>query len=154
MHGNDMKRDAIIVDIDGTVALRGDRGPYDWHRVLEDEPNRPVIQVVIALQLLGYHTIFLSGRMEQCRADTALWLQRNGLVEDHLNPMFCAHSWDLLMRADSDIRPDELVKDQIFQEKIAPFFDVLCVFDDRNKVVKMWREKHKLTVLHVADGNF
>lgn len=155
MHGDDMtKRQAIIVDIDGTVALRGGRSPYDWHRVLEDEPNRPVLTVVMAMQVLGYRTVFLSGRMEQCRADTALWLQRNGLVQDHTDPMACLFGWDLFMRADGDMRPDDLVKDQIFQEHIEPYFDVLCVFDDRDKVVKMWREKHKLTVLQVAPGDF
>ena len=28
-----------IVDIDGTVAIMGDRSPFDWARVGEDLPN-------------------------------------------------------------------------------------------------------------------
>lgn len=156
-----MKREAIIVDLDGTLALRkpGGRGPYDWDRVLEDEPNVSVIAVVGAMQMCGYHTFFVSGRKEQCREHTALWLQRNGLVENHtmgnfhgVVDGFC--SWQLYMRADNDSRADDLLKDQIFQEKIDPFFKVICVFDDRNSVVRMWREKHRLTVLQVAEGDF
>ena len=38
---------AIIVDIDGTVALHGDeRGHYDYSQVSGDQPNWPVMQVV------------------------------------------------------------------------------------------------------------
>ena len=35
-----------IVDIDGTVAIMGDRSPFDWARVGEDLPKSPVITVV------------------------------------------------------------------------------------------------------------
>jgi len=37
---------AVLVDIDGTVALMGDRSPYDWHRVGSDLPNHAVITAV------------------------------------------------------------------------------------------------------------
>ena len=36
-------RSAVLCDIDGTVALRGDRSPYDTMRVSEDQPNDDVI---------------------------------------------------------------------------------------------------------------
>lgn len=153
------KRLAIIVDIDGTVALKGDRDPYDMSTVLHDKPNMPVISVVGAMQVCGYFTLFTSGRYEIARADTALWLQREGLIENHVagnghgedNGL---HGWKLFMRPDGDGRGDDLLKDEIFQTQIEPFFDVVCVFDDRNRVVRMWREKHGLTVFQVAEGNF
>lgn len=152
-------RQAIIVDVDGTVALRGDRDPYDMSQVLSDAPNLPVIAAVGAMQVCGYFTLFTSGRFEVARADTALWLQRHGLIENHLaggghgedKGMF---GWKLFLRPDGDRRGDDLIKDFIFQKHITPFFEVTVVFDDRNRVVRMWRDKHKLTVLQVADGNF
>lgn len=42
---------AVIVDIDGTVALMDGRSPYDMTRVFEDKPNEPVIAVVRSLGL-------------------------------------------------------------------------------------------------------
>lgn len=45
----EVKPKVWLVDIDGTVALRGERGPFDWDRVGEDKPNGPVIAVVRAL---------------------------------------------------------------------------------------------------------
>ena len=35
-------RDAFIFDLDGTLALMGDRGPFHWDRVGEDKVNEPV----------------------------------------------------------------------------------------------------------------
>lgn len=155
---------AVIVDIDGTVALRGDRDPYDWANVINDKPNEPVILAVAGMWLLGYHLLFVSGRMEQCRQDTALWLQRQHLIESHLAgdghgkivpPEWGAlPGWSLFMRPDGDMRPDDELKSEIYEKHILGNFDVKLVFDDRNKVVRMWRDKHQLTVLQVAEGNF
>src|SRR5690242_417742 len=39
---------AVLVDVDGTVALMGDRSPYDETRLHLDAPNPPVIAVVRA----------------------------------------------------------------------------------------------------------
>lgn len=144
---------AMIVDIDGTVALRGERDPYDWESVLQDEPNPAVIYVVQCLQAWGMHTIFTTGRMEQCREDTLLWLQRNNLVGDHWATGAIA-SFDLLMRPDGDMRPDEVLKSELYVQRIAPFYRVRVVFDDRDKVVKMWRREHGLVVMQVAEGAF
>lgn len=162
MSGNRLIR-AIIVDIDGTVALKGDRDPYDFSRVLEDQPNEPVITAVAGMWLHGFHLLFVSGRMEQCRQHTALWLQRHHLIQDHTagdghgvidTGNWMIPGWSLFMRADGDKRPDDVVKDEIYREQIVGRFTVTAVFDDRDKVVRMWRDTHKLTVFQVADGNF
>src|SRR5262249_50841178 len=58
--------EAFLVDIDGTVAVMGDRSPYDEGRVSEDTPNEPVIRVVRALHRAGYHILFCSGRTDAC----------------------------------------------------------------------------------------
>lgn len=138
-------RDGIwLVDIDGTVAQRHNRGPYDWKRVGEDFPNAPVVAVVQALILAGHPIAYVSGRMEQCRHQTELWLDAN-----------IGH-WDtaegLWMRADGDFRPDTAVKKEIYRRHFARR-KVAGVIDDRASVVRMWRSLG-LTVLHVAEGDY
>lgn len=61
---------AIIVDIDGTVALMGDRSPYDWSKVSEDTINGPVAATTAALRAWAPTVLFVSGRDEQCRQQT------------------------------------------------------------------------------------
>jgi hypothetical protein len=90
----------------------------------------------------GFQLIFVSGRFEKYRAQTTEWLARNGFKEGKL-----------LMRADGDVRKDSTVKREIFDKHIRNYYNVQCVFDDRNQVVEMWR-KLGLTVFQVADGRF
>lgn len=133
---------AAIVDIDGTVALKGARSPFDETRVHEDKPNEPVIAVVRSLFNAGYRIIFVSGRTRGCHDATLQWLR------EHVVPHF-----SLYMRAEGDTRKDSIVKQEIFDRRIRDAFDVECVLDDRNQVVKMWRSLG-LTVLQVAEGAF
>jgi hypothetical protein len=57
------------------------------------------------------------------------------------------------MRKYGDFRQDSIVKREIYERFIAPDYDILCVLDDRNSVVSMWREIG-LTCLQVAEGDF
>jgi predicted kinase len=134
---------AVLVDVDGTAALMGDRNPYDETCVWDDKPNRPVIAVVKAMHAAGHRVIFMSGRTEGCRADTARWL---GV---HVNVIHDG----LYMRAAGDGRADSIVKAELFDRHVRGWFDVRAVFDDRDQVVRMWRAMG-LTVLQVAEGNF
>ncbi|GAA1255263.1 NIF family HAD-type phosphatase [Sphaerisporangium rubeum] len=133
-----------LVDIDGTLALRGDRGPYDWARVGEDTPNAPVVAVVQALVLAGHRVAYLSGRKEHCRHQTEFWLATH------------VGHWDraegLWLRADHDNRSDVKVKREIYRRHFA-HQSVTGVIDDRRSVVAMWRSLG-LTVLQVAEGDF
>lgn len=142
---------AWIVDIDGTLALRGDRSPYDWSRVGEDAPNKPVITVARSLAARS-SLIFMSGRMEQCRHPTLMWLHTH--VCDHPRLPACFTGYPLLMRKDDDNRPDQVVKRELFERHIQGLYEVEGVLDDRDKVVRMWREELGLTCLQVAPGNF
>jgi hypothetical protein len=135
-----------IVDLDGTLALRGDRGPFDWHRVGEDAPNEPVVAMVDALHHDGHTVLYVTDRMEQCREATVEWLREH--VDAPMVP------WNLHMRPDDDYRPDEVVKREIYETKIRGHYDVAGVIDDRAKVVKMWREDLGLLCAQVAPGNF
>lgn len=139
---------AIIVDIDGTVAIHGDeRGHYEYDKISTDTPNRAVIDLVCAVsEDLDNPTrvIFLSGREDRCMDDTKAWLDR------HVGSAY----WDdLFMRKTGDHRPDYIIKQELFDAHIRSDYCVCWVLDDRDQVVKMWREMG-LTCLQVAPGDF
>jgi hypothetical protein len=144
------KTQAVLCDIDGTIALMGKgdptrRGPYDWARVGEDDPCAPVLDLV---RILAQHftVLFVSGRDEVCRPETLKWLTDHGVLD-------LPDDGTLFMRHHKDNRRDDIVKREIYERDIAPHFDVAYVLDDRNQVVAMWRSLG-LTVLQVADGDF
>lgn len=143
----------VICDIDGTLALKGDRSPYDWSKVGLDSVNMPVQYVLNlinsnnALNDEGYTVeratiILLSGRDSVCRKDTEKWLKDNNIPYDYL-----------FMRAEGDKRKDSIVKKEIFDKEIVGKYNVKLVLDDRNQVVQMWRSLG-LTVFQVAEGDF
>ncbi|WP_203711612.1 phosphatase domain-containing protein [Asanoa siamensis] len=135
---------AILVDVDGTLAIRGKRSPYDWSRVGEDQPNPAVIELVQTIMAAGRHRIVvMSGRKEQSRRQTEMWLDAQGIVFD-----------DLCLRADHDDRPDHKTKADLYRRFVAPRYEVAFVIDDRASVVRMWRNTFNLTVCQVADGDF
>jgi predicted kinase len=134
---------AVLVDIDGTVALVGDRSPYDWTRVGFDSPNPAVIGAVRAMHAAGNAIVFCTGRDEQARAETEAWLD-----------LFVGVPYEgLFMRPAGDNRKDALVKQEVFERDIRDRWRVVGVFDDRRQVVRMWRALG-LTVFQVAEGDF
>ncbi len=132
----------VIVDIDGTLALKGDRSPYEWKRVGEDLLNEPVAEAVYAIETA--QVIFVSGRDECCRAETDAWLHDHFLVTGELK---------LFMRPAGDMRDDRIIKREIYEREILGKYNVNFVLDDRDKVVRMWRDLG-LTCFQVADGDF
>ncbi len=134
---------ALLVDIDGTVALMTDRGPYDWHRVGEDTPHRAVIDAVRAMHAAGNAIVFCTGRDESSRARTEAWLDAHvGVAYE-----------ELFMRPRGDSRRDSVVKREIFDRRIRDRWRIVGVFEDRQHVVRMWRSLG-LTVFQVAEGDY
>lgn len=134
----------VLCDIDGTIALRRGRSPYDQSKVLEDAFD-PRMNFLLSSLSEKFKIIFLSGRQDtkQCREDTEKWLKDNlGLSEV-----------TLIMRSEGDFRPDDVVKKELYQKYIKDRYNVVCVFDDRDKVVKMWRSLG-LLCCQVYYGNF
>lgn len=137
---------AIIWDVDGTLAKMNGRSPYDYNKVSTDLPHEDVIQAMRDAYHAGYQNIVLSGREDLCWEDTLEWLQiYTGLPVGGSIPLY--------MRAENDGRADYIVKYEIFTEHIAPFYNVVAVYDDRDQVIDMWR-KIGLRAYQVAPGAF
>ena len=132
--------DVVICDIDGTIAIMKNRSPFDWKKVGEDLPNKVVIE---AVKNSGYHIIFMSGRDSICRTETENWLRH----------YFPVSSWELFMRSNNDNRDDTIVKRELFFNHVHGKYNPRMVFDDRRKVVVMWRSLG-LTCFEVADHDF
>lgn len=134
-------RTAIICDIDGTLAHMKNRSPYDWGRVDTDEVD-PTIKNLLDVLKDKYFIILVSGRDEICREKTEKWLRGNDIPYG-----------TLLMRPEGDIRKDSIVKRELFERCIRPYYDIEFVLDDRNQVVDMWRSLG-LKCLQVQEGDF
>ena len=137
---------AIIVDLDGTLAILGDRNPYDAARCEEDTLDEVVSDIATTYWEKDHHIIFLSGRKETYREQTEAWLKQ--------------HDWHDLpgvhgpfMRASDDGRPDFVVKAELFDQHVRGRFNVKFALDDRNQVVRLWRDMG-IKTLQVADGDF
>ena len=145
----------IIFDLDGTLADIEDRrqlctkenGKMDWDKFFDpeniklDKPNHPVINTLKAFQEAGYRIAIFSGRSASTLDATKEWLREHGI------------NWDILkMRPERNFRPDEQLKLEWLNDMNWKD-DVEMVFDDRQKVVDMWREIG-LTCAQVAPGNF
>mgnify|MGYP003660206015 FL=1 len=149
----------VIFDLDGTLALIDDRrvvstkpnGKINWDIFFDpknidlDKPNLPVIKMAQLLKQQGFRIVILSGRLKTTKDATVQWLKKFDVPFDVIK-----------MRPDTKdfkFMPDDVLKqdwlDQLFPDKS----DVLCIFDDRNKVVDMWR-RNGLTCFQVAEGNF
>lgn len=131
----------VLVDIDGTVAERGDRGWYEWESVGKDNPRSVIIDVVRGMKYQGYKIVFVSGRDAVCREQTKSWLDK------HVGTWYDA----LYMREKGDMRKDSIVKREIFFRDIAPKYNVQCVVDDRPQVLREWRYLGIPNILSVGD---
>lgn len=133
---------AIVVDIDGTLALHNNRGPFEFDKVETDDLNVGV-SVFTDLMYAGFsEVILLSGRQAEYRPHTERWLEKNLVAYSELH-----------MRSVGDRRSDCLVKAELFDNHVRDRFTVTHVLDDRDRVVYLWR-KLGLPCWQVAAGNF
>lgn len=137
----------VIFDIDGTLAHRENRGPFEWDKVGQDSENLSISYLLdMAQHYADEYTdtkIFIfSGRDGSCRELTEKWLYGNNIHPD-----------GLFMRAAGDMRPDHVVKKELFDQHIANKYNVLFVVDDRDQVVHMWRDMG-ITCLQCNYGDF
>lgn len=58
----------------------------------------------------------------------------------------------LFMRKDGDDRCDTIIKEEIFWEEIAPYYNVIAAFDDRPKILRKWTDIGIPLVIGVQKG--
>ena len=134
--------EAYVVDIDGTVALKGDRDIFDDSKLHLDTEIKEVGHILRALSKDGYKIIFVSGRQDSCMIQTVQWLKDNNLwMKDS----------EIYMRKARDQRNDSIVKEEIVLNNLVPNYNVIGVIDDR---IGVTRNFHKLGmfVLNVNQG--
>lgn len=149
-----MKPQAVIFDIDGTIAdcshrlhfiqppaglIHFKKDETDWKpdwdafydACAEDKPIIPVIDLCnIVGCLANRDIIFITGRPERMKNPTLTWIMKRTALK------YCS----IYMRKDGDHRPDWQVKREIYETQIKDKYDVIGVFEDRDQCVQMWRE--------------
>mgnify|MGYP001626746637 FL=1 len=149
----------VIFDLDGTLALIDDRraisindnGKMDWDKFFDpvniqlDKPNWPVILMAQTLKKAGHSVVIFSGRSKATKDATRAWLNNHKIPFDVLK----------MRPTDGGLKwmKDDLLKKKWLTDLFPDVDKILCVFDDRDKVVKMWRD-NGITCFQVADGNF
>lgn len=118
---------AVVFDIDGTLALMGNRGPFEWHNVDRDSLNQIVSEQVQFHRSLGRKIILVTGRDASCWRETKEWCEFYGIEYNEMH-----------MREIGDHRKDTIVKQEIYENHLKDKYNVLCVYDDRLQVLDMW----------------
>jgi len=149
-------KNTVIFDLDGTLANVDARrkistksnSKLDWNKFFDpdniklDIPNDPVVKMAQLLAEDGFNIFIFSGRSDKTINATRSWLTRNRIPFHKL-----------VMRDQARIfMPDDQLKEQYLNDHVD-IDNIFAVFDDRQKVVDMWR-KNGLTTFQVADGNF
>lgn len=136
------KTPCVIIDLDGTVALHRNRLPYDWNKLDSDEFDPRMLQIIYKLHLAAVKIIFLTGRPNSVRDETEKWIKK-----------YIWSDFNLIMRPTNDNRSGDVVKKELWEKYVEPNHNTLCVFEDSNKCVNMWRDLGLLTC-QVANGDY
>ena len=146
-HGGDIRCPVCA----GSGKERGFKPNWDafYDACDQDAPNTPVIETMERLRLMGCEIRIFSGRSDRVRGKTIKWLfeNTNMHITSFRNDM-------LVMRKEGDFTPDDQLKESWL--KALPMTDrerLIAVFDDRAKVVNMWR-RNGVACFQVAEGNF
>jgi len=157
----------IIFDIDGTLAdishrlhfIRNAEGKKDWpsfaNACIDDEPHLDVMYVMRALFDRGSKILIASGRSEAQRQETERWLAKFNIRNASINDggLINVEYEKLYMRPDGDYRGDDIIKAEILARMRADGYEPSMVFDDRDKVVSLWR-KSGLRCFQVQAGAY
>lgn len=132
--------DAVVFDIDGTLAQMQGRTPFEWAKVYQDLPRPEIISMLKGYQLQGYSVVLASGRDGCCEDLTKLWLEEVAEVD-----------WDdFFIRPVGNTEKDTVIKERMLWDDITPKYNVVAWVDDRPVVCRKLRELG-VNVIQVAD---
>lgn len=144
----------IIFDLDGTLALDEHRvhflreTPKKWGAYFEacgnDQLNWPIFNILRMFAEKGNRCVIWTGRSAEVQVTTEQWLKRYGIL-DLID--------EFRMRAEGDHTDDHELKRSWLHHAIAQGHHPYLVFEDRKRVVDMWREEG-LICCQVAPGDF
>lgn len=149
-----------IFDIDGTVTLTEHRNHIlasddsdKWDKFyaacVGDQPNTPVVSMLNALYEVGADIWFFTGRSANVREETIQWFLKHTCIPEEI-----LRSPALTMRDDKDHTEDYKLKQMWYENMLdVDKARLICVFEDRKRVVDMWRARG-VAVMHVAPGEF
>jgi hypothetical protein len=168
-----MSKNTIIFDLDGTLAdiderkqnSQIDNGKMDWdiffdpENIKLDKPKPEVIKCAQMFHQQGYKIVIFSGRNDRSFHSTKEWLAQHEVPYDLLvlrPDKFKDESWPV---ADGNpatykmrFMPDQILKKEML-DTFVDINDVFIIFEDRKKVVDMWRELG-LTCFEVEEAIF
>jgi len=112
---------------------------------VDDTLIEPVAKLLISLARSGADIWVWSGRMETVRNETVQWFEQYEFL--HLIK-------GLRMRPAKDYTVDHVLKES-WLKSLSPEdrARLVCVFDDRDQVVEMWR-RNGVVCAQVAPGDF
>lgn len=140
--GNENLPQAIIVDVDGTLAKMVNRTPYQWDKVIEDDVKEHVAEIVSRFSV-DHEIIIVTGRDGIALSDTKKWLDINNIPYDKV-----------FIRPEGDQRKDSIIKKEIFDNHIKDEYNIRFVMDDRDQVVEMWRKELGMQCIQIDYGDF
>lgn len=141
-----MKQDAVIFDMDGTLAdvssIRHHLTKFDStsRRVIKHfdkfhsesvnvPPHSHVVNAAQVAHMLGNAVLVVTARKHMWRNHTAWWLAMHGI-----------HSDMLMMRGNDDNRKDYEVKKDMLNT-IRQAYNVIHAWDDNPSIIKLWTEE-------------
>lgn len=150
-----------LFDFDGTLSDPEHRRhhvaqkPKNWPAFSRECVNDPPIpQVVYLFKSLfaapDTEVFVLSGRESKMKNGSVQWLlNQAGLPENYRADLYSR----LYMRPHSDYRGDEIIKKELLEKVIERLndahgedgYELMGIFDDRPKVVRMWQQNNLFT---------
>ena len=154
-----------IFDLDGTLALiehrrhmlereTRDKWRHFYAACDKDQPNAPVIATMERLRHAGADVWIFSGRSDEVRGKTVDWLcQNTTFMHSDFDSAFGTQDV-LTMRTEGDYTADDVLKQQWLDAMLVDDRQrLVAAFDDRDRVVAMWRAAG-VPCFQVAAGGF
>lgn len=147
-------KNVIIFDLDGTIScpehrlhyVRQKKKNFDafYAEVSKDKPKQDIIKILQCLKYFQKDTEIwiVTGRSDIVKQQTIDWLKEHNIPYNNL-----------VMRKHGDYTHDaDLKRSWLYNGMLPDKESIWCCFDDRQRVVDMWREEG-LTCLQVDQWN-